>query len=388
MRIRSRRLLITFFALALGPALILLSALYAYDPLMLFHTPWGRSMTVHHNMRLQAAGVIRHGDFDSVLLGTSLFENTSADEAGRLLGGRFVNISLTAGDFFERSLVLGDLLKRRKVAEVIYSLDFIYLNQRIGFRLFPLPTFDFLYDDNPLNDIRVYLNQHFLTCLVGWSNAPECVGRPVSLDRPNAWKDDPEHAARFGGFDHWCKAADLPQMRDVQDKAATAARAIAEGEVERLTASEQQARTARAIAYVEEHVLRHVRAHPETRFHLVLPPYSRGKFALWYQDKRGDAEAHQAVVRTLVAASARWPNLVVYGWEDQDLLDDLARYKDLDHFDAGVNSLILEAIRARQHVLTPENLEAYLHEARRRAQAYDLADLAARLHACQTGHTP
>ncbi len=134
---RDRQLVLVLILAALGPMAALLSALYVYDPLALFHKPWGRPETVHENMRLQAAGIIRHGDFDSVILGTSILENTSAREASRLLGGRFVNISISAGDFFERGLILRDLLAHRPVREVIYSLDFIYLNQRKGYLSYP-----------------------------------------------------------------------------------------------------------------------------------------------------------------------------------------------------------------------------------------------------------
>lgn len=385
MRTRAGRLALTLLAVTFAPVLVLLGLLFVYDPVAVFHAPWGRPETVHHNMRLQAAGVIRHGEFDSVLLGTSILENTSADEASRVLGSRFVNLSITAGDFFERGLVLGYLLDRRPVREVVYSLDFIYLNQRVGYRLFPLPTFDYLYDGNPLNDIRVYLNPHFLGCLARWSSAPDCVGRPVTLDRPNAWMFDLEHAARFGGFDRWCRAADNYQIRDVYDKVSGAAANVAAGRSEGLTAAEQQERTARAIAYVDDNVLKHVRAHPETRFHLVFPPYSRAKFALWYQDKRGDAEAHLAVIRHLAAASALLPNLTVYGYEDQDFPDDLAHYKDIDHFDPSINSLMLRSIRDRRNAIAPANVEAYIAEARRRALAFDLGGLAARLRACREG---
>ena len=40
-------------------------------------------------MRLQAAGVINNFDFDSVVFGSSMLENTSAKEASKKLGGNF-----------------------------------------------------------------------------------------------------------------------------------------------------------------------------------------------------------------------------------------------------------------------------------------------------------
>jgi hypothetical protein len=81
----------------------------------------------------------------------------------------------------------------------------------------------------------------------------------------------------------------------------------------------------------------------------------------------------------------------VFGYEDQNFLDDIARYKDMDHFDPGINSLLTRSIGQGQNRLTVTNVERYITEARRRATAFQLDDLAARLAACiepQTGATP
>ncbi len=382
MPVRARRLPLMFLAAALGPLLALCAALLAYDPLQIFHAPRWRAATLHENMRWQALGVIRRQPFDSLILGTSVFENSSADEAGRLLGGRFVNLSVSAGDFFERSLILDYALRHRRIDQVVYSLDYIYLNQRIGYRVFPLPTYDYLYDGNRLNDIRVYLNRHFLACLATWSAERTCIGRVATLDRPNAWMHDPRHAARFGGIERWCAARQDDQIKDVLGKLREARFRIERAGPTRGTPQEVAVRTARAIDYVDRHLLRLVRAHPETRFHLVFPPYYRAKFALLYQDQQIDATVHGAVVRHLAEAASSLGNLAVFGFEDQDLPDDIARYKDMDHFDPAANSMILHAIAAGTHRLRVDNVDAYLAEAARRGARYDLRALLARLSAC------
>lgn len=379
---RDRKLVLVLILAALGPVALLFTALYAYDPLALFHAPWGRPGTVHENMRLQAAGVIRHGEFDSAILGTSILENSSANEASRILGGRFVNLSVSAGDFFERGLILRDLLERRQVRQVIYSLDFIYLNQRKGYWYYPLPTFDFLYDANPFNDMRAYLNGHFLNCLARWSRDAACVGRVVDLDRPNAWMGKPEEARRFGGLDAWCQARDNAQIQDVYAKLSEAAQAIRAGTIQ----AQDPLQKGLAIGYLERNLMSLIKKHPETQFHLVFPPYHRAKFAIWHQYRRGDAEAHLAVIRFLAELSGRLPNLHVLGFEDQDFLDDVARYKDMDHFDPDISTLITRSIGEGTHRITAINVERYIAEATRRAVAYRLDEMTTRLAACIEPH--
>lgn len=382
MRASARRLTLLFLACAAGPILLLVTAFIAYDPVQLFHPAWGRPATVHSNLRIQIAGLIRHGDFDSVILGTSILENSSADEASRLLGGSFVNLSISAGDFYERGLILGNLLERRSLRQVIWSLDFIYLNQRRGYRVFPLNTFDFLYDGNPFNDLRLYLNRYFFNCLMHWSSTEECIGRPTTLDSPNAWAGEVEHAARFGGLDKWCSAADHWQMRDVIGKLKMA---VARIEAGALDYSEGGGNVTRAIAYVEDNLLTLVARHPETRFILVFPPYSRAKFAIWHQQQPGTAEAHEAVIRHVAARAAALPNLEILGFEDQDFLDDIAHYKDLDHFGPAINRMMTATIHEGRQRITTANVSRYLATAKRLALSYDLTGLTAKLVRCQTG---
>lgn len=116
-----------FFFFAAGLFSVLPVALYFYDPLQLFHAAWGRSPTFDKDMRQQVAGIVRNYDFDSIILGTSMLENSSAAEAGRVLGGEFVNISMSSSLHYERSLVLSYVLGKKSLRNVVYSLDYTYL---------------------------------------------------------------------------------------------------------------------------------------------------------------------------------------------------------------------------------------------------------------------
>ncbi len=104
-----------FLSLVLASIILLLSALYIYDPLQIFHKPWGRETTFHKNMRHQAAGIINNYEFDSIILGTSMLENTSANEASEIFGGTFANISMSASDFYERKIILEYLFEKKNI---------------------------------------------------------------------------------------------------------------------------------------------------------------------------------------------------------------------------------------------------------------------------------
>jgi len=89
----------------------LLSYAFIFDPWQLFHKPWFRSTVFIENSRFQDAGIINSYDFDSIILGTSIAQNFSINEASRLFASRFVNLSIEAGLFSERAIILQRVLQ-------------------------------------------------------------------------------------------------------------------------------------------------------------------------------------------------------------------------------------------------------------------------------------
>lgn len=367
-----------FLAVVASSCAALLSGFFVYDPLMVFHEPWGRSRTLHESMRLQAAGIINNVDFDGLILGTSMMENTSAQEAGRLLGGRFVNLSVTASDYFERSLVLDHAIRRRDVRQVIYSLDAGVFG-REGHRIFHKEAFDFLYDRNPLNDFRAYMTPNFLGCLIRFSTSEECVGREVPLDRPNAWYWMPEQNMRFGGLDNWFRARNDWQVKAALAAIAEDARRIEAGEIDPPDEAARARAAAEAIDYVDRYVLRFVEENPRTRFYLFFPPYSRIRFAQWHQLASLVVDAHEAAVRHLAERAGSLENLEVLGFEDLGFPDDIAWYKDTGHYREDIDEMILVAMAEGTHRLTGGNVDAYLDRARALAMDFDLVGLGRRI---------
>ena len=169
MRKMSRLIQIYFYTVLLS-IILLVIGFYSYDPLQIFHKPWGRETTFHLNMRQQAAGITNNYQFDSIIIGSSMLENTSSNESSDKLGGRFVNISLSGSTYYERLLVMEYLFEKKPIKKVIYSLDAAsYIHQQKeypGFPGYPLESFNYLYDDKVLNDFQAYLNYDFLKCLL------------------------------------------------------------------------------------------------------------------------------------------------------------------------------------------------------------------------------
>ncbi len=368
-------ILIYFFITVVSFGL-LLPGYYIYDPLQIFHKTWEREITFSKNMRQQAAGIINnYNDFDSIILGTCMMENTSSKDAGQKLGGKFINISIEDGTYFERAIVLESLFQQHKIKNILFSLDVgSYYNQHREYSDYPLSQFDYLYDKNFWNDFKVYFNYKYLPCLFLMSKSEKCIGKRNTLDRPNAWFEKKHHSACYGGLDKWltCK----------NDSAATTStiKSISET-VQHIKNQEKRplgdinATINKAKAYIDENIIRLVKKEPNTRFILVDPPYSRIRYAIWKQYNLPKFEVYKAILKYLAEKSDEYQNLEVYSFGEEQFIDDIAIYKDTVHYHYTINSWMLSAISQRKGLLNKNTIDQYLENITNKALNYDLAEL-------------
>lgn len=339
---------------------------YIIDPLQFFHKSWFQKDMLSTNMREQAAGIINNFDFDSIILGTSMLENTSAKEASEKIGGKFFNISLSGSDFFERSFVLKRALQKN-LKYVLYSLDGVYLNCTKGRKDIPVEQWAFLYDNNKFNDFKRYAT---------FANIDKLFKRhyglqKVDMDRPNAWIK-PHVTIRFGGLVNWVISTDeyiknffLYDLPASAKKSKQAMRKRIHNFIR-----EQQAKE-----YIQKYLIDIITQYSKTEFFLIFPPYSRYYYADKLRNKPEDFFLHQSIIIYLVNLTKDMPNIHIYGFEDLDFLDDIANYRDTTHYHPKFNSLFLDAIRAGQHELTPRTLKKYLEDCEQKAWDFDIPKL-------------
>ena len=172
---QSKKFVFIFFGFSFFMIFAFLFVIWYRDPLHLYHKPYSYKDEIFGNMRIESAGLIKHHDFDSLIFGSSMLENTSAAEANANLGGKFMNLSLSGSDFYERALILDFAFRHKNFKKIIYSLDTIkFLNQEKGHENYALSEFDFLYDKDPFNDIKVYFTDEFLKKIFKFGKKYQC----------------------------------------------------------------------------------------------------------------------------------------------------------------------------------------------------------------------
>ena len=365
----SKKAALVFLATLALISVFVCGSLYIYDPLSVFHKPFARDFTIKvNNMRKQSIAIIRNFPFDSAIIGNSYTENTSSKEAGEMLGGQFINISMSGSGLFEQSFVVEYVLSRYKVKTVFRVLSEAL--GRNGHGSYPLSEWTFLYDDTILNDVRVYFNTHHLKCLAKWSDSQRCVGTKVDPDRPAAWFEQKWNASRFGGLDNWITYHDNPQltnfMHSVLPENANKAPISSDEELAPENAAEIK-------SYIDEYVVQVAKKYPETNFIYFFNPHSLVQRAV--EARSGDLKAHIFWVKEAVSMCEGLDNVQLYCFDNEPFTADIENYSDMTHYAIDINSLILQSINKGKNRLTPGNVDEYLNLLAKRAAAYDLKDL-------------
>jgi hypothetical protein len=356
------------------------------DPYRIFHRPWVQDnyYVFNRGMRVEAAGIINTEDFESIILGSSMAANFSAQEATRSLGSKFVNISLWGSFIKERAYVLEYALRKKPVKNVIYSLD--------SFSFYKLPSsgmllepHKYLYDNDIVNDVFVYLGNlkslKYAFCLnIIFSNARFCPHKD-SLEGLVEWHSDQDQSRRFGGLENWLAAKNSDEIRGALKELSKSINSINSGNIPVTDVNRVRLVNFEHQKVFNEHLIASVTKYPTTEFYLFFPPYSRLKFAI---QKQSDPQAfveYLEILRMVVTECVKHPNIHVYGFETEDFLDDIANYKDTMHYHQQFNSKMLQWMKNGDHELTPENIERYIQEISIRASSYDLQEIGAKVDA-------
>jgi len=368
-----KKIVFIYVSLTIVLPMLFLGNIIYYDPLKLFHKPWHHKEYLHSNMRVQAAGMLKYLDYDSLIVGTSILQNTSAREASKRLGGKFINISIAGSDYFERSYILGHALKNKNIKKVLYSLDYLGEAGHEN-RVYNYKNWDYLYDDNKLNDIKVYLNKKYLTCLFSFVNKDWCMGMKRDFDRPGAWYQVEEHIKTFGGFETWLKNKNSPNMKHLFKI------------IDRLLLQMEKTKTihnkligllglAKSKKYINKYILTLVQQYPKTEFIFIAPPYSRLSNALVAQTDITKFIVYLESLKYLVRLSEVNNNIKVYAWGNEKFLDNLENYRDLTHFSHKINSWILESIENKKGLLSVKMIDKYLESFIQKAIEYDFTEI-------------
>lgn len=305
-----------------------------------------------------------------------MLENTSSLEASKILGGEFVNISIAGSCFYERDYLLSYSLKKKNIKRVIYSFDpACYLSQVREHSELKSKDYSFLYDEKIINDFRVYLNSKLPNILIDYLNH-FIVDSKRSLDYPMAWFDVDFLKETFGGLENWITSRNNATKHDL-DQIINIANKIEQNEIGNLENVSEDIEKAKK--YVNEFIIPIVSKNIDTEFIMFIPPYFRATFAIMKQQSVNQYQVHKEVIKYLVELSSNNSNLKIYGFEDNNFLDDIANYMDMIHYSKEINSLMLNKFKKNEGLLRIDNIRDYIARSEEKAEKFDLIELSKKI---------
>lgn len=275
-------------------------------------------------------GIARTYDYDSVVIGTSMTENFCPTQMNELLGGSFVKLPTNGGTPRNHAINMDLAFKSHEVKRVFYCLDSMMLT------FFPkelkeaLP--DYLYDDNPLNDISYWFNLDVVTNYLPM--ALSTLGQTDDqLDSMYSWRGQYIAGAGpvFESFDFI--PGELDQNLTLLD-------------------IENYPKDASPAQNVRQHIESYVQAHPETEFIFFTPPYSIAYWVNCYQEGyiAGELRDKEYAISRLLT----YDNVKIYDFTAQmEWITDTDNYIDIMHYDGFINDEIVERIsRGENRILS------------------------------------
>ena len=204
-------------------------------------------------------------------------------------------------------------------------------------------------------------------CILTFSNSPACVGTHRDLDRPNAWYTSPAHNSRFGGVDNWVKHYTNNQLFPVLTKTIP----VAIQKQSKGVSNEVSSKTIEQIDIaVAETLEKFVKTYPRTNFYCYFNPDSLLSRSV--ENASGRFGFYKEFVRETVKTLTPYPNVKMYGFDNLEFTQNLSYYKDLTHYQPGINSMLLKLIGEDKYRLSNANVDSYLSKLTERVENYDL----------------
>ena len=309
---------------ALAAGLVIL-----FDPLYHFHGPLPGMKAVLTDKEYQIPGSLRNFDYDAVIAGSSMTENSDNALYDELFGVKSVKAVRSSGSTADLCWYLDLAFESRDVRAVFYSQDLFALDApcQISFKETGCPMY--LYGRNPLNDVKYLLNGDVL-----FEKIPYLIAANTLQDYDEGHSYSWAKGKAFSKEDVLVRY-ERSEQQPMQDAGGAAGRA---GENIDL-------------------LVQTVREHQGTRFVFFLPPYS----AIYWDKllREGLLDVYLEEQKLAMQALLKEPNAEIYCYQDDvSVITDLDLYCDAMHFLPEINDEIARRIARGEGRVSLKEAEA------------------------------
>lgn len=336
---------------------LIVGFVYYIDPFFHYHAP--RTELYHYeldNQRYVNDGITRSFQYNALITGTSMTENFKTSDMDGIFGVRSVKIPYSGAAYKEVNEGIERALKYNPdIKMVVRGIDMGYLFTPKDWMRDDLGTYpDYLYDNNPFNDVNYVFNQDIIFDraykMVMEAKQPDFEPGIPSFDDYSSWQD-----LAVMGPDSVCKEGIITKNPETE---------IHMTDEERNSLQEN----------IEQNVTSLVEKYPQVEFYFFFTPYSMA----WWNDINNDGTIYRFVEgeRYAIELMLEYENIKLYSYNTRiDITSDLNNYRDPTHYGSWISTLILNWMHDGNGLITKENCDEYIEEELRLHLDFDYGSL-------------
>ena len=324
------RWLKTFFITIIVCLLIWAGIVIYIDPFFHYHRPLENFPYIVDDQVDMNPGLARHLDYDSVILGSSMVVNFNTDLFADKLGLKTAKLPYNGAYPKDQSNILSIIFDAKKdsLKQVFIGVD--ELNYSGGIDETKFPITDYLYDKNPLNDVKYLFNKDVMLdyCIKPMFDRSDSTD--WNMIYPFWWQDE-----------HYQKALVLMYYEEAQPVKNGAS---CEEYIEAIARN------------LDTNILPYIKAHPETEFTIFYPPYS----ILYWNDvcNKGELDTVMEKYRYMSRRFLEYDNVKLYFFQNrEDIICDLNNYADYTHYSPKVCEYMVQCFADNNCRVDESNLD-------------------------------
>ena len=323
-----KRLIITVLILIFTVGAVV----YVFDPFYHYHKPWLGLKEVLNDKEYQCIGTLRHFDYDTLLVGSSVMENNNNAWYDEAYGVKSIKAIRSYGATADLCYLMDEAYESHDIKYVFYNIDPSSLSADAETTYESTGCPMYLYDHNPFNDVQYLFNKDVL-----FEKIPYMIA--------NSYLGDYDEGLSY----NWAKWKTF----DIQMALGLYYRPIDVVEMQDETIYSDKLSANIALLTKE------VADHPETQFMFFYPAYSM----LWWDGvyRTGERDAYIYCEKEMTKALLQYDNVRIFCFQNEpDVITNLYNYMDSIHFSPEINKLMLDQMIKGEYEMTLDNYEEVL----------------------------
>lgn len=325
-----------FFAQTMVLLVLTAAVVIVVDPFFHYHAPISPLKAVVTKAEYQCVGTIEHFEYDSILLGSSVAENFNNRWFDKAFDCKTVKGIKQSGTTADLIYYLNKAYESHEIKNVFYSLDLFALSTDTNPTLLAGNMPMYLYNENSFDDVKYIWNKAVIFEHIPYMAAMSLIG-----------DYDEGMSYNWGQYKTFSATDTVSRYNRLQKKR------------EEKPAHENADLIDVNISLIEEQI----KAHPETKFYIMYPPYSM----LWWDNlyMSGELEQYFYALEESARRLSQYDHVRInYYQAEESIILDLDNYMDNIHFSEDINAWMVEQWSTQEYALNSENYTEWVKQMR------------------------